>query len=119
MQARRWSVSPLVLSIWMVACGSGGERPVPVAPMPDARPAPAQGAQEPETAEAAESGQVRIANPASGACIESGGKEENIETPAGQSGVCVFEDGSRCDSWRLFRKQCAPGQCHAENGVCD
>ncbi len=27
----------------------------------------------------------------------------------GQVGYCVFDDGSECEEWAFYRKQCAPG----------
>lgn len=50
-----------------------------------------------------------IANPASTYCAEQGGTSE-IRTgeDGSQSGVCVFSDGSECDEWAFFRKECAP-----------
>jgi putative hemolysin len=55
--------------------------------------------------------EVKIANPASLHCEEDGG-EVDIRTDAsgGQSGVCVFPDGSECDEWAYFRGECSPGQ---------
>jgi len=53
---------------------------------------------------------VGMGNPASIYCEEQGGTEETREDAEGnQSGVCVFEDGSECDSWAYFREECAPG----------
>lgn len=53
---------------------------------------------------------VGMGNPASVYCEEQGGTEETREDAEGnQSGVCVFEDGSECDSWAYFREECAPG----------
>jgi putative hemolysin len=51
-----------------------------------------------------------IANPASVFCEEQGGTVE-IRTgeDGGQYGVCVFDDGTECDEWALFRGECAPG----------
>jgi len=57
-------------------------------------------------------------NPATANCIAKGGRSVIIETPLGQSGVCVFPDGSRCEEWRFFRGECASGACRAESGVC-
>lgn len=52
-----------------------------------------------------------IANPASVYCTENGGKLE-IRTAAdgGQIGVCKFEDGSECEEWAYFRKECKVGE---------
>jgi len=52
---------------------------------------------------------VGAANPASENCVAKGGKVEITDTPAGQSGICVFPDGTRCEEWALLRGQCAPG----------
>jgi len=50
-----------------------------------------------------------MANPASTYCQEQGGKVD-IRTAAdgSQAGVCVFPNGSECDEWAFFRKECAP-----------
>jgi putative hemolysin len=51
-----------------------------------------------------------LPNPASVYCEEHGGKLE-IRTAAdgGQTGICVFSDGSECDEWPFFRGECKPG----------
>jgi hypothetical protein len=72
----------------------------------------------PSTAAASPPAAPGMGNPASENCIAKGGRVVVIETPLGQSGVCVFPDGSRCEEWRFFRGECAPGKCRAENGVC-
>jgi len=51
-----------------------------------------------------------IANPASENCVAKGGTMKIAETPAGQSGVCVFPDGSECEEWAFFHGACAPGK---------
>jgi putative hemolysin len=53
--------------------------------------------------------QVNMPNPASVYCTQNGNKLE-IRTAAdsSQSGVCVFPDGSTCDEWAYFRKECGP-----------
>jgi len=50
-----------------------------------------------------------LPNPASAYCEEQGYKTE-IRTAAdgSQSGVCIFPDGSECDEWAYFRKECGP-----------
>jgi len=53
---------------------------------------------------------TQVANPASLFCIEKGGKSQIVETEAGQAGICKFDDGSECDEWAFFRKECQPGQ---------
>jgi putative hemolysin len=51
-----------------------------------------------------------LPNPASVFCEQNGGRLE-IRTGAdgGQSGACVFPDGSECDEWADFRGECKPG----------
>ena len=53
---------------------------------------------------------AKIANPASEYCKQKGGKLD-IRTTAddNQSGVCVFPDGSECDEWAFYRRECASG----------
>jgi hypothetical protein len=48
-------------------------------------------------------------NPASVYCEEQGNRLE-IRTAAdgSQTGVCIFPDGSECDEWAYFRKECEP-----------
>jgi hypothetical protein len=72
----------------------------------------------PSTAAAPPSAAPAAGNPATANCIAKGGRSVIIETPLGQSGVCVFPDGSRCEEWRFFRGECASGACRAESGVC-
>ncbi len=71
----------------------------------------------PSSAEPA-SPNVQIANPASVNCVKVGGQLEIRKEPAGEYGVCVFSDGSRCEEWRLFRKECKPGECRELSGQC-
>lgn len=45
-----------------------------------------------------------MANPASVACIQQGGKLDLRQDAAGNiSGICVFPDGRQCEEWALFR----------------
>ena len=76
----------------------------------------APGSEEP--GDAAEQG-AGLANPASTHCLEKGGRLELGEGADGSHGVCVFDDGSRCEEWRFFRGECAPGDCRAPDGRCD
>ena len=59
-------------------------------------------------------GNANMPNPASVYCEQNGGKLE-IRTAAdgGQSGVCVFADGSECDEWAYMRGECKPGAATA------
>jgi putative hemolysin len=61
---------------------------------------------------------ARIANPASTHCVENNGKLEIREGEKGQYGVCIFEDGSRCEEWSFLRSECARGECREESGMC-
>ena len=40
-----------------------------------------------------------LANPASIYCQGLGFEEETRESELGQHGVCIFSDGSECDTW--------------------
>ena len=59
-----------------------------------------------------------IANPASVNCVKQGGRERNVVTAGGEFGVCEFDDGTRCESWRLQRGECRKGVCKDEMGMC-
>lgn len=54
-------------------------------------------------------GDAGIANPASVYCGTQGGTLEiRTDAEGGQIGYCVFEDGSECEEWALWRGDCAP-----------
>lgn len=54
--------------------------------------------------------QSNLPNPASVFCEENGGRLELRSDFAGAvAGVCVFPDGSECDEWAYYRKECKPG----------
>lgn len=54
---------------------------------------------------------TNIANPASVYCIEQGGTVKIVKDKAGnEAGVCLFTDGSQCDEWAFYRKECLKGQ---------
>lgn len=58
--------------------------------------------------------QSQLANPASVYCSAAGYKEENrTDTSGGQYGVCVFPDGTECDSWAFAR-----GECGQDKSFC-
>jgi putative hemolysin len=59
--------------------------------------------------------QPNMPNPASVYCEQNGNKLE-IRTAAdgGQSGICVFPDGSTCDEWAYFRGECGPAKSTKE-----
>jgi putative hemolysin len=50
---------------------------------------------------------AQIANPAATYCVEQG-NQYMIKTAAdgSQSGVCIFADGTSCDEWAYYRKEC-------------
>ena len=77
----------LCLVLFVVACG--------------AQPTPTPGA--------------NLPNPASVFCGEQGNKLE-IRTAAdgSQQGYCIFPDGTECDEWAFFRKECGPGTPQAQ-----
>jgi putative hemolysin len=63
---------------------------------------------------------VGMANPASVACINQGGKLDLRKDEAGNvSGICVFADGRQCEEWALFRDhQCvAPADVNRSHGL--
>jgi putative hemolysin len=54
-----------------------------------------------------------LANPASTYCQGLGFTEETRQNEAGEYGVCVFPDGTECDSWDFLA-----GRCGQENSYC-
>lgn len=50
-----------------------------------------------------------LPSPAAAYCQEQGYQHE-IRTAAdgSQSGVCIFPDGSECDEWAFYRRECGP-----------
>jgi len=83
---------------------------------PERRVAPAAAEAGEENAPAAG---AALANPASEHCVEAGGRLEMRHGSEGEYGVCVFDDGSRCEEWRFFRGECRPGECRDPSGVCE
>jgi len=58
----------------------------------------------------ADDGESEVANPASVHCEDEGGTLELRAAPDGsESGICVFDDGSECEEWALYRGECEPG----------
>ncbi|MFC1756665.1 DUF333 domain-containing protein [Patescibacteria group bacterium] len=51
-------------------------------------------------------GETQIANPASVYCEEQGGKLRMEQTDKGTHGICVLQNGTECEEWLFFRKQC-------------
>lgn len=67
------------------------------------------GATTPEPSQATPEAGLGLPNPASVYCQEQGGRLEiRTDASSGQSGVCVFSDGSECDEWAYFRGECSP-----------
>lgn len=53
---------------------------------------------------------LKLANPASGFCVEKGGTVKIMTKPeGGQYGVCLFEDNKQCEEWALMRGDCPVG----------
>ncbi|MEM7298309.1 MAG: DUF333 domain-containing protein [Pseudomonadota bacterium] len=50
------------------------------------------------------------ANPASVHCKKYGGQLELRQTNNGVQGICHFSDGSQCDEWAFFKRQCQIGK---------
>ena len=59
------------------------------------------------------SGSTGLANPASEYCQGLGFDEETREGNDGQYGVCIFPNGSECDSWDFLA-----GRCGQVNSYC-
>ncbi len=52
---------------------------------------------------------AEIANPASVYCEQYGGELEiRTDETGGQTGMCIFTDGSECEEWAYMRGECAP-----------
>jgi putative hemolysin len=52
---------------------------------------------------------TRLANPASENCLAEGGRLATETGPAGEYGVCLFEDNRKCEEWALLRGDCPVG----------
>lgn len=77
-------ISFVLLGVWLVGCTSRGDK--------------------------AEGSSTGLANPASVYCQGLGYREETRENESGQYGVCIFPDGSECDTWDFLAGRC--GQVH-------
>jgi hypothetical protein len=112
---RLLAVVPGVIGLTLLAALAceGALRAPPESDAPE-QPSPGSlpGAAEP-------AGPPGIANPASEKCVAEGGALDILQGDGGQYGVCVFADGSRCEEWRFFRGECAPGACTDASGTCD
>ena len=83
------------------ATSTSTPEPTPT-PLPTDAPTPTRG-----------TGLIGIANPSSVYCSGLGYEEETRETDAGQYGVCLFPDGTECDSWDFLS-----GRCGQEHSYC-
>ncbi len=55
------------------------------------------------------SGTPNMPNPASVYCEQQGYTLEiRTASDGSQSGVCIFSDGSECDEWAYYRRECTP-----------
>jgi putative hemolysin len=54
-----------------------------------------------------------MANPASIYCQGLGFREESRQNELGQYGVCIFPDGTECDTWNFLS-----GRCGQEHSYC-
>lgn len=59
-------------------------------------------------------GRMGVENPASANCVAQGGTVDVRSTAAGEYGVCVFPNGSECEEWALYRKECQPASATVE-----
>ena len=51
--------------------------------------------------------QVGMPNPASVYCEQNGNRLEiHTDADGSQNGICIFPDGSTCDEWAYFRREC-------------
>jgi putative hemolysin len=66
-----------------------------------------------------ESPEVQRANPASSNCVTKGGKHITESTPAGEMGICLFEDNRQCEEWALLRGHCPVGGIHVAGYASD
>jgi putative hemolysin len=65
---------------------------------------------------------IGLANPASVYCMAAGYQEENrTDADGGQYGVCLFPDGSECESWAFFRGECGQDKsfCAQQGGTLE
>ncbi len=128
MKTRTLKIGLFALLLLNASCGAdkNGHKEDPSEPKP---PEPRAGdvQEEPETTDtvtttepAEKDNKVQIANPASSHCIENGGKLEMMQDKTGgEFAVCIFDDGSRCEEWKFFRKQCKKGDCNDPSGICE
>ena len=51
---------------------------------------------------------ANLANPASKYCVDQGNRSEIRNEAGGQTGYCLFSDGSECEEWAFYRGECSP-----------
>jgi putative hemolysin len=89
-----WTLAPML--IVLASCATPEARPTPT-------PTQATVVIPTNTAQAS------LPNPASIYCEQQGNRLEIRTAPDGsQSGVCIFPNGSECDEWAYYRKECTP-----------
>jgi putative hemolysin len=59
-----------------------------------------------QSALAADSWLVAMANPAAVACKEAGGTISKIYTDKGEQGMCTLPSGAACEEWAFFKGAC-------------
>jgi putative hemolysin len=57
----------------------------------------------------------QMANPASVFCENNNGTLEIVNEDAGQKGICILADGTRCDEWSYYRGECPSIQPEPSN----
>ena len=113
--SRKWVLSMKWIGFWAVlagliigACQAAAPRATE-APQATAVEAPIP--LPTEAPDATPTGIIGMPNPASVYCEQQGGRLEiRTDAQGGQSGTCIFADGSECEEWAYFRGECAPGQ---------
>lgn len=78
---------------------------------PESSPSTTLGASEAAN-QPSESSPTGLANPAAVNCLTVGGnwQPEAEGSAQGTAGYCQFSDGSQCEEWALYRKECSAGQ---------
>lgn len=61
---------------------------------------------------------AQLANPSATFCIDQGYNYSIRDTPLGQSGYCVFTDGSECEAWSYYREECSIETASACKNLC-
>lgn len=61
---------------------------------------------------------TQLANPSATFCIDQGYNYSIRETPIGQSGYCVFNDGRECEAWAYYREECNIETASACKNLC-